>query len=101
VTAACLSSSDAASSVIDVLELLDLSRQRSRLQLSVALAAGTPVFVRLRLPGAPEHVAVGEVLWSVRDPSRPGHLTAVHFTPRLPDAVLQAFTLAAYGSDLP
>ena len=89
--AACLSSADATSSVIDVRHLLDLSAERIWLELSVALAHRTPVFIRLSLPGGTEHVAAGEVVWSVRDPGSPGHFTAVRFTPPLAESVLCLF----------
>jgi hypothetical protein len=87
--AACLSSADATSSVIDVRQLLDLSGERIWMELSVPLAHRTPVFIRLSLPGGAEHVAAGEVVWSVRDPGSPGHFTAVQFTPPLAAGVLR------------
>jgi hypothetical protein len=89
--AACLSSHEALSSVIDVLEVVELSRERAWLQLSVPLAAATSVFIRLCLPDVPEHVAAGEVLWSVRDPGKPGHFTGVRFTPPLAEEVLRRY----------
>jgi hypothetical protein len=89
--AACLSCEQAHSSVVDVLEVVELSGERAWLQLSIALAAGTPVFLRLRLPDSPEHLAGGEVLWSVRDPGRPSHFTGLRFTTPLSEDVLRLF----------
>jgi len=89
--AACLSSEQARSSVVDVLEVVELSGERAWLQLSVALAAATSVYLRLCLPDVPEHIAAGEVLWSVRDPGKPGHFTGIRFTPPLAEEVLLRF----------
>jgi hypothetical protein len=89
--AACLSAEDARTSVLDVLEVVELSGERAWLQLSVALAAGTLVFIRLALPDGTERVAPAEVLSSVRDPGKPGHFTGVRFTPPLAEGVLRLF----------
>jgi hypothetical protein len=86
-----LSLSTDAPAAVDVLEILDLSRDRAWLRLALPLAYGLQVILRLSLPGGPEHTLPGEVLWSVPDPDNPGHFTGVRFTPPLPEEVLRLF----------
>src|SRR5262245_49241007 len=89
--AACLTSVAFRGSAIDVPEAVELSADRAWLQLSLALAARTHVFIRLCLPDSTEHIAGGEILSSVRDPGKNGHFTAIRFNPPLAEEVLARF----------